>query len=213
MNGQSRRVTLAVTAISLISGIAAAWFVSDLLSAQDRRNGPLVRVLVAAAPIARGTRIDDVVLTEAVVGRNIPRAFLPAGGVKSTRELLGAVVAADIPTGAYLTANDVSPAGSVAGSGFELRRGERAVTVDALVAPDGANLSPGIQIDLLASGIGGGSATELVIARAEVLAIGDLAGEPAERDTRITLRVSVEQVPAVIRADTFAKEVRAVVVP
>lgn len=213
MKGAPRRATLAVTAISLISGIAAAWLVGDLLSAQNRRNGPLVSVPVAVAPIARGTRIDDALLAEAVADRSIPRSFVPAGTVKSTQDLLGAVAAVDIPRGAYLTAADVSPSGNVGGAGFKLRRGERAVTVDALVAPDGADPSPGGRIDLLASGIGGGSSTELVIARAEVLATGDANGEGVASHRRITLRVAAAQAAAVVRADTFAKEVRAVAVP
>ncbi|MBI4897944.1 MAG: hypothetical protein HY827_06215 [Actinobacteria bacterium] len=213
MSGLPRRLTLAVTAISLLSGVAAAWQVSDLLTAQHRRNGPLVSVPVAVAPIARGTRIDDAVLAESVTDRSVPRSFTPIGAVRSQRDLLGAVAAVDIPRGAYLTVADLSFTGSAGGAGFKLRRGERAVTIDAVVAPDGTELSPGSEIDLLASGIGGGSDTDLVIERAEVLVAGDVGEATTTSRKRITLRVSASHLSAVIRADAFAKEVRAVTVP
>jgi hypothetical protein len=63
---------------------------------------------------------------------------------------------------------------------------------------------------LLSSGVGGANQTSLLLSGAEVLAIDAAArGDQA----RITLRTTAEQAIALIRADVFARELRAVMWP
>lgn len=226
MSGALRRTTALAIVAALVAGTLAAWLVHDFMSSVRNRDGSPVTIAVALAPIARGARVDDQLLVAAVGQRTIPRVFAPKGAVGEGEDLLGSVAAVDLPPGAYLTTADFSAAKSAGGTGFNLRRGERAVSVNALVAPDGADPSPGRQADLLASGIGGGSSTSLVLAGAEILAVSDasatqtqpLDGEDSSDGDavprrRITLRVSQAQAPSVVRADAFAKELRVLMLP
>ncbi|MGH2907332.1 MAG: hypothetical protein ACRDKI_11270 [Solirubrobacterales bacterium] len=87
---------------------------------------------------------------------------------------------------------------------FRLRRGERAVTVDARLDPAGAEARSGDTIDLVASGGDGDQDSRLLLAGAEVL----------QGTTRsLTLRVRSDQIAAVISADVFARELRAIIRP
>ncbi|MBK5230201.1 MAG: hypothetical protein JJE27_03405, partial [Thermoleophilia bacterium] len=191
------------------------------------RDGAPATVAIATAPIARGTRVDDRLVASAFDERVVPRAYVPAGAIGAAEDLLGTVAAVDLPRGAYLTAADFSGGPRGGGVGFRLREGERAITVNALVAPDGAEPSPGRRADMLASGVGGGATTALVISGAEILAVANDAAEAMDsRDEgagtpdagapgrrRVTLRVTAGQAPAVVRADAFAKELRLVMRP
>lgn len=226
MSGALRRTTALAIFVALVAGTIAAWLVRDFMSSVRDRDGSPVAIAVALTPIARGARVDDKLLVAAVGRRLVPRAFVPKGAVRAGEDLLGSIAAVDLPQGAYLTAADFSAVESAGGTGFNLRRGERAVSVNALVAPDGADPSPGRQADLLASGIGGGSSTTLVLAGAEILAVADASVEQSEAldgddssdgggvpHQRITLRVSQAQAPSVVRADAFAKELRVLMLP
>jgi hypothetical protein len=95
-------------------------------------------------------------------------------------------------------------------SRFKLRPAERALTVDVVVSPTGQTHAAGNRIDLYASGFGGDQRTETLIAGAEVLAVAE--GPQADR-ARATVRLASTQVAAVVRADVFAHELRAVLRP
>jgi hypothetical protein len=111
-----------------------------------------------------------------------------------------------VSAGAYLTRGVLSGGEQPEGR-FKLRANERALSVDVVVAPAGEQLSAGDRIDLYASGYGGNQRTEALISGAEVL--DSNAGTQQDR-ARATIRLSSDQVAAVVRADVFAHELRAV---
>jgi hypothetical protein len=62
----------------------------------------------------------------------------------------------------------------------------------------------------MSSGTGGSQQTSLLLSGAEVVAVDDTARGDAQR---ITLRVAQSQAASVIRADVFARELRAIAWP
>lgn len=225
MIAESRRALAAALAAALLAGLAAAWIVSDYARSLERRDGAPVTILVSTAALKRGVPLEIGMLDRAVAQRRVPRSFTPAGAIASIDELAGLRPLVDLPAGTQLTNTLFSSAR--AATGFRLRRGERAVTVGAAVAPDGAESLPGRVVDLFAAGIGGGTGVEAVVSGAEVLASSENAGSPAETagpdggaagakrqdSLRLTLRVTTAQAAALIRADAFAEDLRAVLRP
>lgn len=210
MKRPAERATGLALVAALIAGVVAAWMVSDYVQRVEQRPGPPVRVLVAARPIARGARLDELP-SRAFLVRRIPRSFAPEGALGSLGALPGRRAAIDLPAGAFITGATLAPAAAAAG--FRLRRGERAVSVEAVVAPDGAEPVAGQSVDLLASGIGGAAETSLVLSGAQLLAVSDAGDGAAGSARRFTLRVSAAQAAPVVRADTFAKQLRLLVRP
>lgn len=203
-----RTTGLALVA-ALIAGVAAAWMVSDYVQRVERRPGPLVSVLVAAQPIARGSRFDEIP-TRALSSRRVPKSFAPVGALSAFGAMRGRRAVVDLSPGAYITDAMAVP---VAAVGYRLRRGERAVSIEAVVTPDGAKPVTGQSVDLLASGIAGAAETSLVLSGAELLAVADAGDDAAGTARRFTLRVAAAQAAQVVRADTFAKELRLLVRP
>ena len=209
MKAANPRLARTFAVAALLAGALAAWLVSDYTGSLANRAGRPVRVLVAAGPIVRGQEVTAAMAGSAITERSVPRAYAPADAVTSADRLSGTRAITDIARGAYLT-QSLFVSGGVA-AGYRLRRGERAVTIDAKVSPDGADPQPGASVDIFASGFGGGSSTSLELAAAELLVAGRPAADRAQQ--RLTLRVSATQVPALIRGDVFARELRAVVRP
>lgn len=195
---------------ALIAGLLAAWLASNYAGGVERRAGRPVNVLVAARPIARGQPVAADMAGSAIVVRSVPRSYAPPDAIRSLDRLIGARAVAAVGAGAYLTA-PLFVSGARSGAGFRLRGGERAVTIDAKAAPEGAVIQPGAVVDVFASGLAGGSATTLLLAGAEVLA-ADRSGD-AGAVWQITLRVRSEQAAGLIKGDVFAKELRAIVLP
>ncbi|MFY9265254.1 MAG: Flp pilus assembly protein CpaB [Solirubrobacterales bacterium] len=221
MTEHPRRIATLTLAAALVCGVAAAWLVSGYTDSLRRVGGNPVSVLVAAEPIPRGTLVDSRFLETSVGRRIVPAAYAPVDVLDATGSLSGARASIDIPAGGYLTSAAFSSAAR--GAGYRLRADERAVTIDARVAPGGTTLPPGQRVDVLVSGLGGGSTTTLVLSGAEVLAVGDQtagaesgdgSGEPAGAPGReVTLRATVDQATVLTRADAFAKEIRLLVRP
>lgn len=231
MSARSRRSAVVAVAAALIAGVAAAMLVSGYTRSVERRDGERVPVAIAAAALARGEPLTVEALESAVTTRMVPRSFAAAGAFVSADEIAGMRPVADLPPGTQLTPGLFASPG--AGAGFKLRRGERAVTVAARFSPDGVESAPGATVDLLAAGVGGGTGVETVVAGAEILAITDGAGggggesdyggqassqgesPPGARrgGSRLTLRVSESQAAALVRADAFAEDLRAVLRP
>lgn len=173
MTRPTRRSSAVALVAAVVAGLAAAFLVTDYARSLKDGHGAPVSVVVAAAPITGGTRMNADNLTALVTTRAIPRSYLPSGTVTAPEDLLDTVAAVDLPAGALLTAADFPGRAQAGGPGFRLRRGERAITVSAVVAPDAADPAPGRVADLLASGIGGVTTTVLVVAGAEILATGE----------------------------------------
>lgn len=123
------RLARTFAVVALLSGVAAAWLVSDYTGSVERRAGRPVRALVAARAIARGETVSNEMLAE----RSVPQAYVPADAVAGLDSLEGARAATDIGSGAYLTM-PLLITGSAAGAGYKLRHNERALTVDAKVS-------------------------------------------------------------------------------
>lgn len=192
-------------AAALACAAAAGWLSFDYTGRAERQAGPPRAVLVALRPLEAGAGADAIAASTAL--RSVPAAYAPSDAIGDPADAAGSLVTA-LPAGAYLTRSALS--GAQAGGGFRLRPGERAVTVDAVVSPAGRELAPGARVDIYASGFGGDERTVEVVAAAELLAVED--GSAAGR-VRATLRLASAQVPAVVRADVFARELRAVARP
>lgn len=191
---------------AVLTGLAAAWLVIEYTGSVERRYGRPLQTLIASQAIARGAVISN----EMLAARDVPEEFVPADAVKSIEARGVARAAADISAGAYLT-ESLLVTGSAASAGYKLRRSERALSVDAKISPDGATVHAGAIVDLFASGFGGLTQTQLVLAGAEVLAAEDSSA--AQEQQRLTLRVASSQAAVVIRSDVFARELRAIVRP
>lgn len=163
-------------------------------------------VLVAAAPLERGAELGE---GAQLVLRAVPDRFAPPDAVSDPADALGERLETAIPAGAFVTRSILGGAAESTGR-FKLRRTERAITVEAVISPGGETLSAGDRVDLLASGFGGDQSTVSLISGAEVL---DVAEGSAEGRARPTLRLASDQVVAVVRADVFARELRAVLRP
>ncbi len=204
MIGGIRRASIPL-AIAVASGLLAAWLVFDYANSVDGVNGATSVILVADRTITRGQSFSEETLAEFVRTRVIPATYAPADAVTDEQELIGLQAVSDVGEGAYITRSVV--ASDERAGRFRLRRGERAVSVAVRAAPDGAELSAGTIVDLVASGLDGAPQSELLLRDAEILQSTEASGESA--DARITVRVAVGQVASLVRADVFARELRA----
>lgn len=225
MTARARRGPVLALTAALIAGLIAAWLVDGYTRSLENRGGEQTQVLVVSSPLAGGERLDLQTLDAAVEPRMVPASYVSAGAIATVDELAGLRPLADLPVGTQLTATHFAASGST--GGFKLRRGERAVTVGATLAPDGDDPAPGRVVDLFAAGVGGGTSVEAVVFGAEVLAITDdeSAGDtesPANGESRtvkrpgtrrLTLRIAQSQAASLIRADAFAEDLRAVLRP
>ena len=204
MIGGIRRASIPL-AIAVASGLLAAWLVFDYANSVDGVNGATSVILVADRTITRGQSFSEETLAEFVRTRVVPATYAPADAVADEQELIGLHAVSDVGEGAYITRSVV--ASDERAGRFRLRRGERAVSVAVRAAPDGAELSAGTIVDLVASGLDGAPQSELLLRDAEILQSTEASGESA--DARITVRVAVGQVASLVRADVFARELRA----
>ncbi len=193
--------------VAAIVCAAIAGLLTFRASGQRPLDGATRSVVVAATAVAAGSQIDERAISGFRTSR-IPRAYAPPDALSDAIDALGARVLVDLPPGALLTQSVL--ASREAGSQFKLRAGERAVSVEAVASPVGHVFAAGESVDLFASGFGGDQRTSQLISGAEILMVTD---GPSPERPRLTLRLSAAQVPAVVRADVFAHELRAVQVP
>ena len=200
----SRAARFAIAAA--VCALLAGWLTLNYTSRANQRTGPMRSVLVAAAPFERGAQLGA---DAQLALRAVPERFAPPDALNDPSDVIGERLLTAIPAGAFVTRSILSGAAE-SEDRFKLRRSERAISVEAVVSPVGESLAAGDRIDLLASGFGGDQSTISLISGAEVL---DVAEGAAAGRTRPTLRLASDQVPAVVRADVFAHELRAVVRP
>lgn len=200
----SRAARFAVAAAAC--ALLAAWLTLDYTGRAAQKSGPTQNVLVASVPIERGAEIGA---GEQLAVRSMPTRFAPPDALAEPADAIGERMRVSLPAGAFVTRSALSGGEQHAGR-FKLRVRERALTVDVVVSPYGQPLTAGDRIDLFASGYGGDQSTEALMAGAEVL---DVAEGPAPDRQRPTIRITGDQVAAVVRADVFAHELRAVLRP
>ncbi|MGK2878112.1 MAG: hypothetical protein ACSLFF_05995 [Solirubrobacterales bacterium] len=199
---RANRFALAAVGCALLAG----WLSFSYTGGAVRDDGPMRAVLVAETPLEQGMKL---VAEGALATRSVPARFAPPDALGDPSEAIGEHLQAAVPVGGFVTRSMLS-GGDAAAPRFKLRAAERAITVDAIVSPSGESLAAGDRVDLYASGFGGDQRTTTLISGAEVLAAEE--GAAAGR-MRATVRLSRDQVAAVVRADVFAHELRAVLVP
>jgi len=184
----------ALVAFGLTRGYAAR------LDAVRPDPGPLVKVVVASAPVTRGSPVTDVDV------RSIPEKYAPPGALTRPEQATGRVALTDIAAGEVITSNRVAAprSGPVAAL---VPPGLRAVTIPVEV-PAGA-LQEGDRVDVLATYGGDRTHVETVAQSLEVLSVIDtgtdaLAPGAADAGTQLVLLVSPETAEQLAYAGAFA---------
>jgi pilus assembly protein CpaB len=210
-----RRRGALLLSVALASGGLAASHVHERERRAAERVGPLIDVLVATRDLPAGSRVRR----DAVGLRRVPARVAPPDALSLGAGVVGARVAVPVAAGGYLTAGLFAGA-DAGGRDSAMRRGERAVTVEVAGGAAAAGLAPGDRVDVLVSTeSGAGGRTQMALAGAELLRIGDApsggyddpdpaAGSPAGPAALATLRVTVRQAIYLTAADNFAREIR-----
>jgi pilus assembly protein CpaB len=215
VNARGRRGFLLLS-VALASGGLAASHVHERERRAEERIGPTVEVLVAARDLAAGSRVAG----RAIALRRVPTRFVPPDVLTSPGDVAGARVAVPVAAGSYLSAGLFAGTGGGANEGG-IRRGERAVTVEVAGGIAAAGLEAGARVDVLVStepASGGGGRTQLALAGAELLRVGESASSgypdsnapenPTGPTALATLRVTLRQAIYLAAADNFAREIR-----
>lgn len=197
----SKPALLAATACALLAAVLTYFF----LGSASGDSTDTVAVLVSERAIEAG-EVPDSSGQAFARTRSFPAALAPADAISDPVELAGRAALIDLPVGAALAGWMFS--GTAERSRFRLRAGERAVSVDVALREAGGETRAGSLVDLFASGIGGDQQTALLLSGAEVLAA---TPDEAPGRSELTLRLAADQVAAVVRADLFARELRAIV--
>jgi pilus assembly protein CpaB len=209
-----RRRAAALLGLALLLGVLAASDVAGREAALRHRLGPTVSVVVVREPVAAGERLAARVLGT----RAVPARYAPPAAVRDPAQAIGRRAAVAIGPGTDLDPRLLEVPGATTGrEGPRLRRGERALDVIAVAAPDA--VVAGARVDVLVTNDGHGDAagaTAVVLEGAEVL---DSAPAPAAEAgaapataglprVRASLRVRARQAVPVAAALTAAREVR-----
>ena len=205
-----RRRAVALLGLALLLGVLAASDVAGREAALRRQLGPTVPVVVVNAPLRAGERIARASLAV----REVPERYAPPGALRDPAAAVGQRAAVAIAQhtdldAALLAVPDAEPAGPV------LRRGERALDLVAVGAPDA--VVAGVRVDVLVTydaRAGAAGPTRVALADVEVLA----ARAPPAADgpdaagglprLLATLRVTVRQALALTAAAAAARQVR-----
>ena len=209
-----RAVLLAVVATGC--GALAAAGVRDTVQEVESRTGAPVAVVVAAAEIAEGTRLDRRRIARALTVRQVPERYAPRDALSSPEQATGLAPVVPVPLGAYLTAPMLRDPRARAVPVAPVRRGQRLVEVAVSGGRELAGGGVPTRVDVLVTteGRSGGGRTfvaledvELVSARAARASdAADADGTPA--DTVATLRVGARAAVFLTAAQNFAREVR-----
>lgn len=206
MNRRTRGLALAGT--SVILALVGTASLSRYVEEVDRRVGPLVAVarlrhdVAAHHPVTPG----DVELIR------VPRRWAPPRAVTDADEVLGLVAATRLATGTPLTTDLLVPRP-------ELAPGQRevAILIDAETGVAG-KVTAGGRVDIVATFAaeeGRRARSEVVVADAEVLEVGDLRADGVDdegfatgRTVPVTFALSVREALVLTYAESFAVRVR-----
>lgn len=193
-------------AVAVIAGLLAVWLVRSEIDRASMQGGEPVTVLVANQRLDAGVAIDDGATATQLSERMIPAEYAPVDAIGSRDELIGATLVSGVEAGAIITRPLLAQRADA--TDHKLRKRERAVSVGVRAAPDGAVIVAGDRVDLIASGFDGAPSSELLLSGAQVLAANESDEKPGVQ--RLTLRVAAEQSAGLVRADVFARELRAI---
>ena len=172
---------------------------------------------MAARDLPAGARIGG----GALGVRRVPARFAPPDALASGAEVRRRPDRR-AGRGGRLPHCRVFEGGEAAATQYGLRRGERAVTVEVAGGLADAGPAPGARVDVLVSTEGpGGGRTQMALAGAELLGVGEAAAADSAPDASqhagptalATLRVSVRQAIYLTAADNFAREIRLLLTP
>jgi pilus assembly protein CpaB len=207
-----RRRGAALLGLALLLGVLAASDVAGREAALRRQLGPTVSVVVVRAPLAAGQRIPR----RALALRRVPARYAPTGAIADPGDAVGRRAAVAIAPGGDLDSALLRvPGEESAPAGPPLGRGERALDVLAVAAPEA--VAAGTRVDVLVTydgRAGSQGATRMVLEGAEVLqsrpASAAEGSEGAAGLPRVlaTLRVGVRQAVALAADVAAAREVR-----
>lgn len=194
------------TIASIVCALLAAVLTFAYAGHAGGGDGPTIPVAYTTAPLESGSLLDEAA-TATLDVRQVPSRAAASDAVGDPVELAGERLIVDLPAGAPITKSALG--GDQKGRGaYRLRSGERALQIEVVAA--GEEVDAGARVDLFASGIGGTEQTQQLIDSAEVLSVDE---GTAPSKPRLTVRLAAAQVAAVVRADVFARELRAVPVP
>ena len=168
------------------------------LEARVAAEGPGAPVVVAAADLSRGDRLEAAMLRTVP----IPARYRPPGAVASPGELTGRMLASAVLTGEPVTMSRIAPPGGPVAAAVPT--GLRAVAVS--VAVPAGPLEPGDRVDVLATYAGGQPHTETVVEAAEVLlSLGGPSADGFGSPSTIVVLVGPEDAERLAYARSFAE--------
>ena len=215
--GARRRRGAVLLALATAAGGLASSRVERRERGIEERVGPPVPVVVAAADMRQGQRIDERA-ARALAVREVPERFAPPDALTAPGDAVGATLAAPVAAGGYLTAGALAaPGGDEQERGAALAPGQRAVQIAAAGGEELAEAGPGALVDVIVTserGEGRGR-TYLALEAVELLSArpGGDAGAAGEApnggpSTLATLRVTLRQAVFLAAAQSFAREIR-----
>jgi len=207
------RRALALGGLAVLLGGLAASDVHEREVALRRSVGPLVPVLVAAAPIPQGAPIARARLAV----RRVPERFAPRGAFRQAIEVEGARAGVRIARGTDLTPSLLAAPVTDHAASPGLRPAERVARI--LAVGSSTELRPGTRADVLVSRpgsavtrvlLGGATVLDARPARAPAGADGPVAELP---HVVLALRVTLRQAVLLAQAQNDAGELRALARP
>jgi Flp pilus assembly protein CpaB len=173
----------------VIGGLAAFLILSYVRGVENRSDeaSQMVEVVVASAPIARGTSADAAIQAKALVMDKRPRQDLPANAVRKLAQIQSQVASLDLSGGEVITTSMfVSPTALTGSKSASLDQGNVAITISVDQAAGVAGLvQPGDNVNILARycsvGAGGTDGGDCSLQRVGGQPAGDGAvlGQPA----------------------------------
>jgi pilus assembly protein CpaB len=207
----NRNRILSAIAIAFLVGLFASRYVyRQLQQAASNKPVKIDQVVVAAAPIPLGTRLQAAQLR--VIAW--PTGQQPPGSFSKLEDCVGRAIIAGVVTNEPILEARLAPKEGGAGLPVAIPEGMRAVAVrvDDVVAVAGFTM-PGTMVDVLVTGelegVNGNSITRTILERVRVLATGqqvqqDKDGKP-QTITVVTLLVDPEQANVLTLASTEGK--------
>ena len=206
-------------AVALAAGGLASSRVERRERGIEAQVGPPVPVVVAAADLRQGQRLEEKDARRALAVRQVPARYAPPDALTAPEEAIGATLAAPLAAGGYVTAGALAAPGDGADeAGSALAPGQRAVQVAVPGGEELGEAGPGALVDVVVTserGEGRGR-TYLALEAVELLSArpggdpGAAAEGPAAAavTTLATLRVTLRQAVFLAAAQTFAREIR-----
>jgi pilus assembly protein CpaB len=209
-------------AVLLALAVAAGGLASSRVERRERgieaQVGPAVPVVVAAADLRQGQRLDEEAAARALAVRRVPARFAPPDALATPDDAVGATLAASVAAGGYVTAGALAAPGEPGEErGSAVAPGQRAVEVAAIGGGELAEAGPGALVDVIVTterGEGRGrtylalEAVELLAARPGEEAAPSDGAAASGRTSLATLRVTLRQAVFLAAAQSFAREIR-----